>query len=231
MTTTDTMRRRRWLVPAAAAAAAALLAPTAAHAADRIAAVIGDPYNSSALARVSEDGRLGTRGETTTQTGVPSNAWDAQVYLEHPDPRVVPEQFVHGARAGWGIGISQMTFDVRLRSGTASNLRGAVVLWLHRADGALCPERLPDISLIETLYTAYLPSLAEYDGRPVQLVFPVPLTVPASPTGSTCLYATVAGHHVAMHVSGVTGPATPAFVPAKGEDRADPTAEPTPTLK
>lgn len=77
--------------------------------------IIGDPYNSPALARVSEDRRQGVRGGTATRQGVPSNVWHRNLDTE---PGAVPT--AEAAPAGSGIGLSQLTILWPSRGTTVS---------------------------------------------------------------------------------------------------------------
>lgn len=213
--TTDGRRLSGRQITVIAVAACATLAPTAVYAAERVISVIGDPHNSSALARVSEDGRLGVRGEATSQQGVPGNEW-------HTFRQITLEEFtlLKEAPPGSGIGLSRVSVTHSRRA----TLAAVNVYGITRPGG--CPDSIPYPSLSlsvrnDTLHHASFPAAQP---STTEYVYPVPATVPPSPTGHACLYARggLIGtedslREIFIGANGVSGRATPAFAAPKGD--------------
>lgn len=192
-----------------AVAVCATLAPTAVYAADRVLSYIADPHDSSAVARVSQDGRLGIRGETIAQQGVPMNEWHGAAS---------GGRLLRSAPPGSGIGVSQITVENLNR--TSSGFVRALLLSATVAGE--CPRDRSTV-VPSVLYEAYVPIPPDQVVRSEQFVFPVPLTLRAAPKQTTCLYADVDHHGATVRANGISGPMTPAFVAPAGTN--SPTAE------
>lgn len=203
-----------------AVAVCVALTPAGVFAADYVTSVIVDPQVPTAQARVSDDGRLGVRGETTAQQGVPSNAWDRVVtqderrsaflirtlvppVLEPPDSAIgVSQLTVSPGRGGWPAGGA----DIALVATPAP----------YAGCGSPCPGPCPISapSDAEVRYRFRAGPAGSVDHA--QVTFPVPLTVGRpSPSADVCLYVrTDVDGKIVVSANGVIGTPTASFAPA-----------------
>jgi hypothetical protein len=174
--------------------------------------VVGDRDVPTIQAHVTDDGRLGVRGETTTQAGVPSNAWAKSIFV--PAARGGGNgggvaELLWGAPPGSGVGLSQLS--VLLDGGDV----GRIWLVSTFAGPNGCATEIPvgyRAGESELVYVLGIQRQRPNDLAFTQATFPIPLTVAPAPARGVCLYVSSFGAAVTVSASGISGPPVPSFV-------------------
>jgi hypothetical protein len=194
-----------------AVAALAVLIPSTAYAVTGQLVNVADPWNDTAVARVSTDGRLGVRGEVAAQPAVPAHEWHFSSEWSNGGPS--HPTLLTVAPRGASISIGQITL-------TAQNVNASVVVRVY-------PE--PDSDRGCRSAVNYFPrNFILRTGTPmfpIQRTYPVPWTFePPDLSRRTCLIAfradisndgEDAGRHFWIEANGLVGTPSPDFAPPK----------------